>query len=156
MFLGRLSAPLPPHKTCVPETTDCEHDIAQLTLAAAMLKISSLRTLSAGLLGLPLLLSACSGGAPSSEEMAQLEATLLSAPSGFNVLFGGPSRRNVVDAKSIKIVKQDCKIVKDFDSAFDCKVSFTVNDEPNQNNLRVIHHENGKWDLAKEQPFSLE
>ena len=117
-----------------------------------MLETSYLRTLSAGLLGLPLLLSACSGSAPNSEEIAQLEADLLSAPSGFNMLFGGPSRRNVVDVKSIKIVRQSCKSVKDFDTAFDCEVSFTVNDEPNKNTLRVIHHENGQWSLAKEQP----
>ncbi|PAK74680.1 hypothetical protein CRM93_04270 [Acetobacter fabarum] len=84
--------------------------------------------------------------------MAQLEADLLSQPSGFNMLFGGNRRQAKVDVEAIKIVKQSCEALKNFDSAFDCTVSFTLNDEPHENTLRVIHHEDGKWSLAHEQP----
>lgn len=117
-----------------------------------MLESSPSRLLHMTLLTLPLMLSACSGGTPSQGEMAQLEADLLSQPSGFNMLFGGNRRQARVDVEAIKIVKQSCEALKNFDSAFDCTVSFTLNDEPHENTLRVIHHEDGKWSLAHEQP----
>lgn len=111
------------------------------------------RFFSAGICSLPLVLSACSGGAPSKEDMAQLEADFINQPRT-NFLFGGPIQRNNVSVQSIKIVKHECKTVKDFDSAFDCSVSFTLNDEPMKNHLRVIHHDDGQWRLAREQPLT--
>lgn len=115
-----------------------------------MTKHSSIRLFSVPLLGLPLLLSACSGSAPSKEEVTKLEANLLN--QSVNMFFGGNRQNQQIDADDIKVVKYSCQVVKDFDSAFDCAVSFTLNDEPQKNTLRAIHHEDGKWRLAREQP----
>lgn len=115
-----------------------------------MTQRSSIRLFSIPLLGLPILLSACSGSAPSKEEVAKLEASLLNQP--VNMLLWRTRTDQQLDVDDIKVVKYSCQVVKDFDSAFDCTVSFTLNDEPQKNTLRAIHHEDGKWRLAKEQP----
>ena len=98
---------------------------------------------------LPLLLSACSDGGPNKEDLARIEAEILD-------VFVEPSSPNYVDAKTIKIVRQECHVVKDFDRAFDCFVSFTAKDEPHKNSMRLIHHEDGKWDFAEKQPPNLQ
>ncbi|GAN68502.1 hypothetical protein AD949_00325 [Acetobacter orleanensis] len=82
--------------------------------------------------------------------MAKLEANLIN--QSVSMFFGGNRQNQQIDTDDIKIVKYTCQVVKDFDSAFDCTVSFTLNDEPQKNTLRAIHHEDGKWRLAKEQP----
>lgn len=107
------------------------------------------KIIAVNLLSLPLLLSACSGSAPNKEDIARIEAEILN-------VFVQPSSPNYVDAKTIKIVRQECHVVKDFDRAFDCFVSFTVKDEPHKNSMRLIHHEDGKWDFAEKQPPNLQ
>lgn len=107
------------------------------------------KTIAVSLLGLPFFLSACSDHGPEKEDIARIEADILN-------IFVQPSSPNYVNAKAIKIVRLECNVVKGFDRAFDCFVSFTANDEPHRNSMRLIHHENGKWDVAETQPPNLQ